>query len=230
MFHHAPLRQHAHAVPRVRRRGGRAPGQFWEYAERLFERQKSGRPTCRWRSTTRALSVGRRPRPGLDAARFTADMDGTTADRVRQDRETADRIAIPATPTVFVKDRMLVGSSQIASWAPVRSGRWINDPARPRRGGFGGGGPSAFAGAVLVFSGFLKAIRPPEEFAALLSDYWILPPALLVPLARGVPWVEMWVGLCLLTGSAAPQRRRPRRSFTGLSSFSWRRPCSANCP
>lgn len=55
-------------------------------------------------------------------------------------------------------------------------------------------------GSVLVFSGFLKAIRPAEEFAALLSNYWILPPALLVPLARVVPWAEMWVGLCLLTG------------------------------
>jgi uncharacterized membrane protein YphA (DoxX/SURF4 family) len=57
-----------------------------------------------------------------------------------------------------------------------------------------------FPGSVLLFSGYLKAIRPPEEFAALLANYWLLPPGFLVPLARAVPWVEMWVGLCLLTG------------------------------
>lgn len=55
-------------------------------------------------------------------------------------------------------------------------------------------------GSVLLFSGYLKAIRPPEEFAAVLANYWLLPPGFLVPLARAVPWVEMWVGLCLVTG------------------------------
>lgn len=58
----------------------------------------------------------------------------------------------------------------------------------------------AIPGGVLAFSGYVKAIRPAEEFAAVLANYWILPPVVLVPLARIVPWVEMAAGLCLLAG------------------------------
>lgn len=129
VFHHAPLRQHAHAVPAARAaEAAGLQGKFWEYAERLFERQKEWAPY--------PPVAGHDPRPfllayardlGLDEARFTADLDGTlTADRVRQDRESADRIAIPATPTVFVKDRMLVGASQIISMGP-RFVQWALD-------------------------------------------------------------------------------------------------------
>lgn len=121
VFHHAPLRQHARAVPAARAaEAAGLQGKFWEYAERLFERQREWAPP--------PPAPGHDPRPfllayarelGLDEARFTADMDGTlTEERVRKDRESADRIPLPATPTVFVKDRMLVGSSQIASLGP----------------------------------------------------------------------------------------------------------------
>lgn len=68
-------------------------------------------------------------------------------------------------------------------------------------------------GGVLVFSGYVKAIRPAEEFAAVLANYWILPPAVLVPLARLVPWVEMAVGLCLLAGFGV---RRAALAAAGL--------------
>lgn len=68
-------------------------------------------------------------------------------------------------------------------------------------------------GGVLAFSGYVKAIRPAEEFAAQLANYWILPPAVLVPLARVVPWVEMTVGLCLLAGFGV---RRAALAATGL--------------
>jgi uncharacterized membrane protein YphA (DoxX/SURF4 family) len=85
------------------------------------------------------------------------------------------------------------------------SGRTVRGPA------------AAFArlipGGVLAFSGYVKAIRPAEEFAAVLANYWILPPAALVPLARIVPWVEMAVGLCLLAGFGI---RRAALSAAGL--------------
>ncbi len=129
VFRHAPLRQHAHAVPAARAaEAAGLQGKFWDYAERLFERQKEWAP--------HPPVPGHDPRPflltyarelGLDEARFTADMDGTlTEERVRKDRESADRIPLPATPTVFVKDRMLVGSSQIASLGP-RFVQWALD-------------------------------------------------------------------------------------------------------
>lgn len=57
-----------------------------------------------------------------------------------------------------------------------------------------------FPGAVLAVSGYLKAVRPAQEFAAVLEGYWVLPPSLVLPLARGIPWVELWVGVCLLLG------------------------------
>jgi len=79
------------------------------------------------------------------------------------------------------------------------------------------GPAAAFArlipGGVLAFSGYVKAIRPAEEFAALLANYWVLPPAVLVPLARTVPWVEMAVGLCLLVGLGV---RRAALAAAGL--------------
>lgn len=57
-----------------------------------------------------------------------------------------------------------------------------------------------FPGAVLAVSGYLKAVRPPQEFAAVLEGYWVLPPFLVLPLARVIPWVELWVGVCLALG------------------------------
>ncbi len=56
------------------------------------------------------------------------------------------------------------------------------------------------AGGALVLSGYLKAVRPPEEFAASLEAYWLLPVSLLVPLARVIPWVELMTGLALAAG------------------------------
>jgi uncharacterized membrane protein YphA (DoxX/SURF4 family) len=55
-------------------------------------------------------------------------------------------------------------------------------------------------GVVLLAAGYAKAVRPPEEFAASLEAYWILPLSLVLPLARIVPWVELLTGLALLSG------------------------------
>lgn len=59
-----------------------------------------------------------------------------------------------------------------------------------------------FPGLVLLVSGYLKAVRPPEEFAAAMESYWVLPVAVVLPLARVVPWLELLTGLALCTGYA----------------------------
>jgi uncharacterized membrane protein YphA (DoxX/SURF4 family) len=56
------------------------------------------------------------------------------------------------------------------------------------------------AGLVLALSGYLKAVRPPEEMAAVLEGYWLLPASVIPAVARVVPWVELLAGLALLTG------------------------------
>ena len=55
-------------------------------------------------------------------------------------------------------------------------------------------------GGVLVYAGFLKAAGPVAEFAAILEAYKLFPSAALTPLALGLPYVEMWVGLFVLSG------------------------------
>ena len=55
-------------------------------------------------------------------------------------------------------------------------------------------------GAVLLYAGFMKAVGPSAEFAAILAAYKLFPPALIGPLSQGLPYVEMWVGLFILTG------------------------------
>jgi len=55
-------------------------------------------------------------------------------------------------------------------------------------------------GGVLLYAGFMKAVGPSAEFAAVLETYKIFPPSLLTPLSIAMPYVEMWAGLFLLTG------------------------------
>jgi len=55
-------------------------------------------------------------------------------------------------------------------------------------------------GGVLIYAGFMKAVGPSAEFAAAIAAYKILPPAFVSPLALGLPYVEMWIGLFVLTG------------------------------
>jgi uncharacterized membrane protein YphA (DoxX/SURF4 family) len=53
---------------------------------------------------------------------------------------------------------------------------------------------------ILLYAGFMKAAGPSAEFAALLETYKLFPSSFLSPLSLVVPYVEMWVGLFLLTG------------------------------
>lgn len=60
-------------------------------------------------------------------------------------------------------------------------------------------GRVAVAG-VLLYAGFQKAVAPAAEFAAAMANYHLFPTAILKPLSIAVPYVEMWIGLFLLTG------------------------------
>lgn len=55
-------------------------------------------------------------------------------------------------------------------------------------------------GGTLLTAGFLKALGPAAEFAAAIDAYQILPTSWTPPLALVMPWVEIYVGLALLTG------------------------------
>lgn len=57
-------------------------------------------------------------------------------------------------------------------------------------------------GAVLVFSGFSKLLVPAEEFAMALETYRLFPLPTIMALARIIPWVELFMGVCLLLGYA----------------------------
>jgi uncharacterized membrane protein YphA (DoxX/SURF4 family) len=55
-------------------------------------------------------------------------------------------------------------------------------------------------GGSLIYAGFLKAVAPSAEFAAILAAYKLFPAALIGPLSIGLPYVEMWVGLFIFFG------------------------------
>ncbi|HBL16519.1 MAG TPA: DoxX family protein [Elusimicrobia bacterium] len=55
-------------------------------------------------------------------------------------------------------------------------------------------------GLVLLSAGLYKASSPPEEFAAVLEAYYILPPEQTVTAASVMPWVEILVGLSMALG------------------------------
>lgn len=55
-------------------------------------------------------------------------------------------------------------------------------------------------GGVLLFAGMSKALGPAAEFAANIEAYRMLPSAFPTPLSLILPWIEIWVGLFLITG------------------------------
>jgi len=55
-------------------------------------------------------------------------------------------------------------------------------------------------GVVFTLSGFQKAVGAPQEFAAIVETYQFLPSELILPFATFVPWVELILGLFLITG------------------------------
>lgn len=55
-------------------------------------------------------------------------------------------------------------------------------------------------GGILFYAGFVKAVAPAAEFAAVIEAYRLLPASFATPLAKGFPWLEMWLGTFLIFG------------------------------
>lgn len=54
-------------------------------------------------------------------------------------------------------------------------------------------------GCVLIYASADKIIHP-QDFAAIVTDYRLLPLALVNPVAIWLPWFELTLGVCLFTG------------------------------
>lgn len=63
-------------------------------------------------------------------------------------------------------------------------------------------------GGVFVYSGWLKAVAPAEEFAYAIETYRVVPAGFALIAAMAVPWLEIYLGVFLITGL-----------FTGYSAF-----------
>jgi len=55
-------------------------------------------------------------------------------------------------------------------------------------------------GIVFALSGFRKAVAAPQEFAAVVETYQILPSGWVLSFAAVMPWMEILLGLCLIAG------------------------------
>ena len=55
-------------------------------------------------------------------------------------------------------------------------------------------------GGVFVYSGWLKAVAPAEEFAYAIETYKVVPPGLAMAAAVAVPWIEIYLGAFLAAG------------------------------
>lgn len=55
-------------------------------------------------------------------------------------------------------------------------------------------------GALFLLAGLLKLLAPPEEFAAVIRTYQVIPEVLIDPVALVLPWMEFLSGALLLLG------------------------------
>lgn len=112
VFHHAPLKQHKWAV--LAAQAAESAGlqeKFWEYAEILFSKQTE------WSASVdpKPLFMSYAKDLGLNMDQFSSDIDSVfVAETIRKEKAHADAIEIPATPTFFINDRMLVGDTQLS--------------------------------------------------------------------------------------------------------------------
>ena len=60
-------------------------------------------------------------------------------------------------------------------------------------------------GLVLIVAGLSKLTSPPEEFSVVIQAYDIVSPASALTLAALLPWLEVFLGFCLLFGFATKQ-------------------------
>ena len=71
-------------------------------------------------------------------------------------------------------------------------------------------------GAAFLFSGVEKAASGPAEFAVVIEAYRLVPDSLLLPMAALLPWLEAFLGMCLLSGYALPATFAAAAAFLSL--------------
>ncbi len=54
-------------------------------------------------------------------------------------------------------------------------------------------------GGIFIYSGYIK-IQSPLQFSAAIAGYKLVPDSLVLPLATYFPWLEVALGILLLTG------------------------------
>ncbi|MFZ5803109.1 MAG: DoxX family protein [Candidatus Omnitrophota bacterium] len=58
----------------------------------------------------------------------------------------------------------------------------------------------AMIGGIFIYSGFTKLIEPIENFRYLLNEYTVFPKALVPAITIVFPWLEVVLGVFLITG------------------------------
>lgn len=113
IFRHYPLAIHKHAKEAARAAEAAAlQDRFWEMHDLLYEKQDEWSESCdvRQQFTRYAGDLG------LDAARFTKDMDSQEVnDRVRLDEQRAESIDVPGTPSLFINGQQVPSASMTPS-------------------------------------------------------------------------------------------------------------------
>ncbi len=71
-----------------------------------------------------------------------------------------------------------------------------------------------FMGTVFAYAGYTKLMEPYENFRGAIAHYEVIPYALTGPIARALPWFELFFGVFLILGYL------PRISALTLAFFS----------
>jgi protein-disulfide isomerase len=112
LFKHSPIEGHT-AAPLAHRAAFAAhqQGKFWEMHDRIFANQRTMD-----RETLLAYSRDL----GLDAARFTADLDGPRSQAaLERDQAEAAKAGVDGTPTFFINGTPLVGAQPLEAFTEV---------------------------------------------------------------------------------------------------------------
>lgn len=77
-------------------------------------------------------------------------------------------------------------------------------------------GLSLLVGTILLYAAYVKIRAPWEEFAMSIAAYGLLPESAVYAVARALPWLELVLGVLLVTGYAL---RYAALAVTGLLSM-----------
>lgn len=139
----------------------------------------------------------------LDLDKYRACLaDPTRRWPVEMDtREAKDR-QVNATPTFFIGDARLVGNVFITDGAgPSKKNSGTTDEQTTSfLSIYFARAPPPDRERASYYAGFMKAVHPTAEFAAMISAYKLLPAQAVPVLALVLPYLEMWVGLFVMTG------------------------------